>query len=374
MTPPAGSSARLASLDAFRGVVIVLMFMVNAAGHDSAFPSWFPHRGWNDGRMGIGLADLVYPWFLFIAGASIPFSIERGRGATLSARRRVAAAAMRALRLYVLGIALVAASVAYQTPIDLSIFLRWDILQMIGLATLLATCAAHLPRGVQVLIVAAILVGKWAILTRVPLPGRDVVVWTATESFQAWLRSNWGWLGTALTQGLPAAAVAILGSLAGRELLRAGNSPSARHALFMRGGVMTACGAAWHLFGDMPLSKDFFTSSYVLFAAGSACLVLGSMHELFDRRGVRAPAVLVHLGTNAIALYVLAELLWRTCLTRWLVTTPDGGSSSMFVAIKAWLSHLTTPSIGAWLSVACWILAMWLVGRALHARGWFVRA
>jgi predicted acyltransferase len=368
------AGSRLPSLDAFRGLVIVLMLLVNAAGTDPAFPAWFAHRGWNGGDMGIGLADLVYPWFLFIAGVSIPFSIERGRGATLSPARRIVAAATRGARLYLLGVMLVAASVAYASPIGLSILLRWDILQMIGLATLVATCAAHLPRTAQVLLVAAALLFKWAILTQVPMPGRDDVAWTATESVQAWIRAEWGWLGTALTQGLPAAAVTVLGSLAGRELLRSDGSTRARNLLLLRGGVMATCGVAWHLLGDMPMSKDFFTSSFVLVASGTACLLLGGMHDAFDRRGFRPPAMLVHLGTNAIAIYVFAELAWRTCLSKWLVVTPGGGASTMFVAFKAWLSHLTNPTVGAWLVVAAYIGSMCLLARALHARGWFIRA
>lgn len=374
MTTHVAPSARLQSLDAFRGMVIVAMLLVNAAGKDPAFPAWFPHRGWNDGAMGIGLADLVYPWFLFIAGVSIPFSMARGRGSTRSPASRIVAAAARAARLYLLGVLLVAASAAYDTPIGLSILLRWDILQMIGWATLLATCAAHLPRVAQAIMVAAILAAKWFLLTRCPMPGSNEVVWTATESCQAWIRAQWGWGGTALTQGFPAAAVAILGSLAGRELLHADGSSRGRDALLLRGAAMTACGAAWHSLGDMPMSKDFFTSSYVLVAAGSGCLVLAAMHEAFDRRGLAAPAMLRHLGTNAIAIYVLAEFVWRTCLTRWLVSTPDGGSSTLFAAVKAWLSHLTTPTLGAWLVVGGYIAVMWLVARSLHRRGWFIRA
>jgi hypothetical protein len=57
-----------------------------------------------------------------------------------------------------------------------------------------------------------------------------------------------------------------------------------------------------------------------------------------------------------------------------LVVTPGGGASTMFVAFKAWLSHLTNPTVGAWLVVAAYIGSMCLLARALHARGWFIRA
>ena len=140
------------------------------------------------------------------------------------------------------------------------------------------------------------------------------------------------------------------------------------------GVILTVGGLAWHELGGLPMSKDFFTSSYVMFTSGTACLMLAAMHELFDRRGFSAPAMLRHFGTNSIAIYVLAELVWRICLTRWLVSSPDGSFSTAFAAGKAWLSHLTTPTIGAWLAVAAYIVAMWLAARALHVRGWFIRA
>jgi heparan-alpha-glucosaminide N-acetyltransferase len=60
---------RLKSLDIFRGVAIVLMIFVNSGG---GHYYWIEHATWN----GLHLADLVFPWFLFIMGTCIPLSIK----------------------------------------------------------------------------------------------------------------------------------------------------------------------------------------------------------------------------------------------------------------------------------------------------------
>lgn len=62
-------SGRLLSLDAFRGLAIVLMIFVNYGGGHYSF---FKHAPWN----GITVADLVFPWFLWIMGVSLVFSVR----------------------------------------------------------------------------------------------------------------------------------------------------------------------------------------------------------------------------------------------------------------------------------------------------------
>ena len=60
-------SRRVKSLDAFRGLAIVLMIFVNYGGGGYWF---FAHARWN----GLTVADLVFPWFMWIMGVSIAIS------------------------------------------------------------------------------------------------------------------------------------------------------------------------------------------------------------------------------------------------------------------------------------------------------------
>uniref|UniRef100_A0A3P9P0Y0 Heparan-alpha-glucosaminide N-acetyltransferase n=1 Tax=Poecilia reticulata TaxID=8081 RepID=A0A3P9P0Y0_POERE len=66
---PANANRRLRSLDTFRGISLVIMVFVNYGGGRYWF---FRHSSWN----GLTIADLVFPWFVFIMGTSIALSIN----------------------------------------------------------------------------------------------------------------------------------------------------------------------------------------------------------------------------------------------------------------------------------------------------------
>jgi predicted acyltransferase len=382
-TPSAG--VRLLSLDAFRGLVIVLMFLVNVAGRDPAFPSWTPHRGWDEGRMGNGLADYVFPWFLFIVGVAIPFSMNSGRGRAMSAPRKLLTALKRGAVIYLLGTLLWCATIAYPPdgpgsnwggPITWRVLLHWDILPLIGWGYFLGVAASLLPAWVRAALVAAILVAKWVLLTQVPLPGGTAVVWDQGRSAQHWLNARLGWIGVGITQGLPATAVVVLGSFAGDWLRRAGSERAHRAAwLAGAGGVLYLAGVALHLTGLMPASKDFFTSSYVMGTSGAAAMVLAAMYLIVDVRRWTSMEFFRVFGTNALAVYIGAEWIWKTVLMRWQVANPApiGGSSAMITALRAHAQSIVGAPLGSILVVAAYIAVYWLACRWLYRRAVFIK-
>lgn len=69
--PPAD---RVASVDALRGLTILLMVFVNDMGRNA--PAFLHHIKPSNAD-GMTLADIVFPWFLFIVGVSIPLAFER---------------------------------------------------------------------------------------------------------------------------------------------------------------------------------------------------------------------------------------------------------------------------------------------------------
>jgi len=70
-----GTSARIASIDALRGLVMFTMIFVNdlAGVSDRIVPPWMKHY---HGKSGMTFVDLVFPAFLFIVGMSIPFALN----------------------------------------------------------------------------------------------------------------------------------------------------------------------------------------------------------------------------------------------------------------------------------------------------------
>ncbi|MBX9736249.1 MAG: heparan-alpha-glucosaminide N-acetyltransferase domain-containing protein [Phycisphaerales bacterium] len=503
-TPP---TPRLRSLDAFRGFDIVLMFFVNLSAADLAFPQWFEHAGWNKGLHGQWLADYVFPWFLFIVGCSIPFSMASGRGSAQTPSTRIRAALRRALLIYALGILIWMAksakdSVAWGdggfiakpgTAITWNTLLHWDILPLIALGYFLGVCIYHLPKLAWWLIAAAILIGKWLILPDLNATGgltRSVWVASRTDlddSIRAFdfLPGHFGnFLGTSLTQGLPATATVVLGMLAG-HWLRAGSAsfiPSAAsisnsaHAsstgtssttkvrraliLLLAGTIATLIAIAWSSpllgAGRLPISKDFFTSTYVLISAGTGCVVLALFYLALDALELRAwqwtlcavavicgflgftllktdgvaseltarwsttlalsslaaillaaaafqksrspgaPATapfLTAYGTNALAIYIVAELTWTLFWMHWRITAPGSlGGQHAFSALTLWLAEAASPlaklvtsdaqpptatnfarGLGSWLATATYIALYFTPAAYLYRRKIFIK-
>ena len=71
------SLSRIASIDILRALTMVLMIFVNDLGSLRGIPVWLEHV--ESGVDGIGLADVVFPAFLFIVGLSLPYAIDNRR-------------------------------------------------------------------------------------------------------------------------------------------------------------------------------------------------------------------------------------------------------------------------------------------------------
>ena len=65
---------RIISIDVFRGVTMFLMLWVNDFWTLNSIPKWLKHAV--SGEDYLGFSDLIFPWFLFAIGLSIPFAFE----------------------------------------------------------------------------------------------------------------------------------------------------------------------------------------------------------------------------------------------------------------------------------------------------------
>lgn len=74
---PVVTMPRLISIDAFRAIVMILMIFVNDLWTLVDIPGWLDHVSAD--ADGMGLADVVFPAFLFIVGLSVPYAIESRR-------------------------------------------------------------------------------------------------------------------------------------------------------------------------------------------------------------------------------------------------------------------------------------------------------
>ena len=96
---------RLSSIDAFRAITMLLMIFVNDLDLDLHVPVWLEHARQGEDRL--GLADTVFPAFLFIVGLSIPLAIRAGRERGESRGATVMHILRRSFALLVMGFFLV---------------------------------------------------------------------------------------------------------------------------------------------------------------------------------------------------------------------------------------------------------------------------
>ncbi|XP_022614409.1 heparan-alpha-glucosaminide N-acetyltransferase isoform X1 [Seriola dumerili] len=124
LPPPPNPSKRLRSLDTFRGVSLVIMVFVNYGGGRYWF---FRHTSWN----GLTVADLVFPWFVFIMGTSIALSVNSLLRAGLTRCALLRKVVWRSLQLFIIGVFIINPNYC-QGP------LSWDNLRIPGVLQRLA--------------------------------------------------------------------------------------------------------------------------------------------------------------------------------------------------------------------------------------------
>jgi predicted acyltransferase len=338
---PSTPSSRVASVDAYRGLVMFLMMaevlrLGQMKKNLPGSPVWDflafhqSHVAWR----GCSLHDLIQPSFSFLVGAALPFSLAARRARGEPAWKSWLHAALRAALLVWLGVFL--RSVGQKQT-------NWiftDTLSQIGLGYLFLFALGHLRVGWQWVAFAAILVGYWAAFALHPLPGPDfdykavaglppelrptgfAAHWdkntNAAWAFDAWFLNlfprgkpfthNPG--GYATLSFIPTLATMILGLIAGGRL-RAPGEPRAKLRDFAALGLaLLASGWLLDATGVCPSVKRIWTPAWVLLSGGWCFLFLAGFMALLDTGlwgGWAYPLVVI--GANSIAAYVAAHLV-----------------------------------------------------------------
>jgi len=359
-------ASRLVSLDAFRGATIAAMILVNDPGDWSAVYAPLHHARWH----GWTPTDLIFPFFLFIVGVSmvLSFRSRRERGATRGALLKHVA--LRSAIIVFLGLFMTA------FPFFRLGTLRYPgVLQRIGVCYLVAASAyLFLKRRGQVVTILALLFGYWALLMLVPVPGYGTGRLDAEGNLAAYidralmLGHLWTprWDPEGLLSTLPAIATALVGALAG-EWITSKRTPQIKAVgMLAAGAAGLGIGEIWHVW--LPINKNLWTSSYVIFTAGFALVLLGLCYWVVDVKGWRGwTKPFVVYGTNAITVYFLSGLLAKM-LDIWKVTLGDG----RIVVVKTYvfqnwfapfLSAKNASLAFALAYVVFWLALMWVLYR-----------
>ena len=302
----------------------------------------FSHVAWE----GFSFYDLIFPLFVFVTGVSIVFSlthlVEReGKGA---AYRRVL---RRSFLLFALGLLYYGGMSRHWPDIRLL-----GVLQRIAICYLFASFLFLSFRWRGLVSAFVLLVGGyWALMTFVPVPDVGAGSYAMDANLANWIDFNYlpgmKWDVTRDPEGLlstlPAIGSCLLGVFAGLLLQDRRVAPQQKSLWLVGAGMlMVVAGYLWGL--QFPIIKQIWTSSFVLVAGGYSAILLGVFYQVIDVWEWRSwPTVLVWIGTNAITLYMLGNVMnyYETVATRFV-----GGDVADF------LDTYVTPGTGHLLAAA----------------------
>jgi predicted acyltransferase len=348
------SPRRLASLDALRGCTVVAMLLVNDPGDWGHVYAPLDHAAWN----GCTPTDLVFPFFLFVVGVSVALAIlprlEQGTAPVALTR----AALWRALRILALGVAINVLA-ALLMP---GVHLRFPgVLQRIGVCFAgVALFAVYTKPRTQWLAIAVLLLGYWSLL----LLGGSLEPWvnivsrTDNAVFGRFVylidpATGRGHDPEGLLSTLPALASTLLGLRAGCWLRQGKLKP-----LLIAAVMSVLLGAVWSLW--LPLNKNLWTPSFVLWCAGWATLTLLVFHLLIDRHGWSAWGR--RFGVNAIAAYAGSELMQ-------ILLPALGWQKSIYQHVFAgWMTSPFGPYVPSLTFALVFVLLWWLIVYAMDRR------
>jgi predicted acyltransferase len=345
-----------------RGATIAAMILVNNPGSWAHVHPQLRHAGWH----GWTLTDLIFPFFLFIVGVAIVYSLG---GVYEGSRSRLGPIVGRSARLLLFGLLL-----SFWGQGGLEGMRVPGVLQRIAICYLLgALTFLYVPRQRWRWLLLGLLLGYWALLAWTPVPGigppdldrpeANVGAWLDRTLLggHLWSQSE-SWDPEGILSTLAALATVLLGLEVGARLRSGGVTASTTGRLAAAGALLTVLGLAWDLV--LPINKPLWTGSYELFTGGLAMLLLALLLWIIELRGWRRGAhPFAVFGRNAITVFVLSGFLARTA-------GRFGLKPAYYEALfTSWLP----PDAASLAHAIVWVLFCHLVTWVMYRRGVFLR-
>lgn len=330
---------RIDSLDAFRGYTIIAMILVNTPGSWEHVYTPLLHADWH----GITPTDFIFPFFIFIVGVAIGFALpdKQSEENNTGVKRKIL---LRSIKIFAVGLFL------WLWPsFDFS-QVRWTgVLQRIAIVYLLAAyCHIYLDKKTIWIFCIGIILSYAAILCWIPVPIDEVIslaletghierAWSEkvqvsqikqiSDSFiaanlepgtnlAAWIDRSilpgvfWEktWDPEGLLSSFPALATCLMGLLASYHMQSTSTGKKKTLSLIIAGIICLLIGQLWSLY--LPLNKNLWTSSFVLWTGGLALICFGLMYFIIDIKEKKKWAKVGSIyGKNAITAYALSGML-----------------------------------------------------------------
>jgi predicted acyltransferase len=376
-------SPRLVSLDVFRGIAIASMILVNNPGSwDHIYPP-LEHAEWH----GCTPTDLVFPFFLFIVGVAMPFSLAKYTPENRPTPQVYTRIIRRGLILFALGLLLTLSTMLLDLlfkgiALDFSTIRIMGVLQRIGLAYVIAAFAVlKLPQRSLWIFAGVVLIAYGVAMQLIPVPGYGAGNLTAEGNLGGYIDSIL--LGKkhlhkggpfdpeGLFSTLPSVVTVLIGYFTGLWLKKQPVKNQTSINLLIVGLAFLVIGKLWDFV--FPINKALWTSSYVVYTAGWALLVLALCYQLIEVRGLKRWGFpLEVMGLNAIFLFVGSGLLGRL-----LIKTPIGNGTNA-ISVKTWIyqnwfSAWAGDLNGSLLFAIANVILWWVILYGMYRRRWFLK-
>ena len=364
----AGKSARLLSLDVFRGMTVAFMIIVNTPGTWSHVYAPLRHASWH----GCTPTDLVFPSFLFISGVAMFYSLRKYNfefsGPSLFRILR------RVLLIFAAGLFL---NIFPHFVRDYSTLRIMGVLQRIALAWGLGAILVLLIRRNYIwLATAVILFGYWALMHFMggadpySLEGNyartvDIAVLGENHLYRGF---GMPFDPEGLLSTLPATATVLLGFMAGGLISANGSSWKTPGWLALTGTLLIGAGLLWGQY--FPINKPIWTSSYVIYAGGIGMVILALLFIIIDIWNLKGWTGFFNtFGTNPLFTYLLAGIWTKTMLAVKI------GETTLYKWI---FEHICSPpfeeqKLASLLFAIMQVLIIWAFGYILYRKKIIIR-
>lgn len=301
------TNQRLASIDAFRGFTIAGMILVLNPGNWKINYPILKHAEWN----GCTIADLVFPFFLFIVGVSITYSLNKTKIDDLNRSTVYFKIIKRAIVLFLIGL-----FINSFPDFNLNEFRLMGVLQRIAICyAIVSILFLNTNYLTQAIIAVLLLFVYWAIMAWIPLPNNIIDIYAKGENVANYfdkivLKGLMGYyekLGDpeGIISTLPSLSTTLFGVLTGHYLKLKKDFKTTGLTLFASGLVLFIIGLIWNNW--LPINKNLWTSSYSTLTAGLALIIFSGFYYLIDGLNFQKwSKPFIVFGMNAITVYVLS--------------------------------------------------------------------
>jgi predicted acyltransferase len=364
---------RIVSVDFLRGLTVAGMILVNNPGSWESIYSPLEHAHWN----GCTPTDLVFPFFLFIVGISISYSLSVAKTFPAEHKAVVLKIVKRSLILFLLGLLLnIGLESTFETFRIPGVLQRISVVFLFSAILFLKTSVRT-----QIILSMILLIGYWFLMTVIPVPGIGAANLEVGTNLSAWLDRRilgqhvWSfsktWDPEGILSTLPAIVSGLIGVLAGTWLKSDAEKSEKVLKIFIAGNVLIVAGLFWGL--CFPINKSLWTSSYVLYTSGIALNGLAISYWLFDIVGWRKYTTpFLAFGSNAIAAYMMSELLAKVLYS--VRVQYSGQSVSLKEALyQSLLSDWMNPTFLSFVLAVGWVLLIWIPIHQMHKKKIFIK-